>query len=165
MKECSDCGNDSKFTVIITIQKIYLRTYDDDGDLIEDKPIKAGMSRIETHICAECGSLIPKGEENEDKNNEPAQKPKQTKKKDDKSRSENNIKQAKSNKKAGNKDRAGERPTEKQLKYLNDLAELLEIPEEEMEDFNKLSKKEVSEKLTALYKECKRKGIDINQPR
>jgi hypothetical protein len=132
-----------------TIQKVYSRTYDEDGDLVEDKPLKAGMSRIETWLCAECGSLIPKDEGKEEEESAP----RPVKKKEEKSRPESNGKQARTHKKAGNKDRAGDRPTEKQLKYLGDLADLLKVPEEEREGFNKLSKKDVSEKLTEYYKE------------
>jgi flagellar motility protein MotE (MotC chaperone) len=156
VKECSGCGNDLKFTVIITIQKVYSRTYDEDGDLVEDKPLKAGMSRIETWLCAECGCLIPKDEENEEEESTP----RPVKKRDEKSKPESNGKQTRAHKKAGNKDRAGERPTEKQLKYLGDLADLLEVPEKERESFRDLSKDEISDKLTDYYKKAKAKGLN-----
>lgn len=153
--ECPNCGNVAQFTVIVTIHKVFTRKYDEDGDLAEEIPEKEGLSRLETWICSACGGLIPVKTSESVNNNPEAPRPVNNRR----------NQPLKDKKKTSNKerkhDRVGERPSEKQIKYLNDLAERLEISAKEREGFQGLSKKEVSDKLTAMYKECKRKGVEI----
>lgn len=146
--ECDKCGNILTFNVVVIFQKVFRKTYDEDGDLVESILNKSSAKKLETIICAECGHLLSSDDSTSDITLEDTNTLAKTKKK-----------KAKPKKKPHKPDGDG-KPTEKQLKYLFDLADILEIPDEEREGFKKLSKKEISAKLTEYYKECKKRGIE-----
>jgi len=150
--ECPNCGNLSKFKVFVVSQKVYKRVLDDEGDIIKNDLDKSSVGRFETWICSECGSMVFITSSGGNEESPDGVKPvvAGTKRKSPKT---NKVKRSKTSKKI-------EKPTKKQLKYLNDLADKLGLPEEEREGFEELSKKEISDKLTELYKECKRRGIE-----
>jgi hypothetical protein len=149
MTECPNCGNIAKFTVAVTTHRVYIKTFDEEGELTSSELDKSSEAKLETWICGECGNLIT---QNEGRGEEPP-KDKTVYNKQKKHKKSNNNKQK--------KPATDEKPTEKQLKYLNDLADLLEIPEEDRQGFEDMTKKQVSDKLTEYYKQCKRKGIEI----
>jgi len=155
MIKCPQCKNTSEFQVVTTSLKISKKTYDKDGDLVHNEQIKSSF--IDAWFCVECGALINDFEDDNKpksvvENNAKSEKRRIPRKRKKKGARENEESLSKTKQ----HDRSV-KPSEKQLKYLNDLASKLGFSNEEMEGFKELSKKEVSEKLTELYKECKRK--------